>query len=53
MPGQSTSGIPSQPAVTPTPDASADERRKRFQNMTPEQREEFRKRREAGEKGKQ
>jgi multidrug efflux system membrane fusion protein len=53
MPGQSTSGIPSQPAVTPTPDASADERRKRFENMTPEQREEYRKRREAGGSARQ
>jgi multidrug efflux system membrane fusion protein len=74
VPGQSTAGIPSQPAASPTPaktpvpasgpppsattpgtapDASAEERRKRFEKMTPEQREEFRKRREARESAKQ
>jgi multidrug efflux system membrane fusion protein len=57
VPGQSTSGIPSQPAAAQTPssapDASAEERRKRVQDMTPEQREESRKRREARESGKQ
>jgi multidrug efflux system membrane fusion protein len=67
VPGQSTAGIPSQGAGSPAAAASSpapapapsnappasDERRKRFESMTPEQREEFRKRREAqGARGK-
>jgi multidrug efflux system membrane fusion protein len=56
VPGASTAGIPSQPAVAPTPSSaapasaptnapdSAGERRKGTQNMTPEQREEMKKR---------
>jgi len=67
VPGQSTAGIPSQGAGSPAAAASlpapssapsnappaSEERRKRFENMTPEQREEFRKRREQRESAKQ
>ena len=50
---EGTTKAPEAATVTPAPGDASEERRKRFESMTPEQREEFRKRRESRGRGEE